>query len=138
MKVLLDTNIILDVLTAREPFLKASSTILKLCGRQITGYIATSQTTDIFYILCREGIKSHQAKAIIHSLLENTKMLDVISTDVNSALKSEMIDYEDALLVYNAKRNKMDCIITRNKKDFGNAPLSTYTPEEFLETYFSP
>jgi predicted nucleic acid-binding protein len=137
MKVLVDTNVILDVLTKREPHFEASAAFLKLCGRQVTGCIAASQTTDIFYLLRREGKDAATAKGVIKKLTENIKVLGISASDVQSALASEMTDYEDALLAYQAKRQKIACVVTRNEKDFAASPVPALSPQKFLEQFFS-
>jgi predicted nucleic acid-binding protein len=132
MKVLIDTNIILDVLTRREPHYEFSSSILKLCGTRITGCIAVSQTTDVFYLLRREGIDAVSAKSIVKKMTDNVKLLDVTAPDVQNALASAMPDYEDALLACCAGRQKADYIITRNEKDFELSPVPAMSPKQFL------
>ena len=137
MKVLIDTNVILDVLTGRKPHVESSSSFLKLCGTQIMGFVLASQTTDIFYILCREGKTEAEAKAVIRKLVDNVKMLDVFSSDAKNALDSNMIDYEDALLAYSSKHHKIDRIVTRNENDFKNSPVPALSPQDFMEEFFS-
>jgi len=136
MKVLLDTNVILDVLIGRKPYVESSSALLKLCGAHITGLITASQTTDIFYILRREGKNIDDAKNVIRKLSDHIKIIDVIAADVKAALDSDMQDYEDALLAFNGKRNKVDYIITRNETDYVKSPVQALSPIAFLEKFF--
>ena len=137
MKVLIDTNVILDVLTIREPHFESSASFLKLCGRRITGFIVASQTTDIFYLLRRAGKDVQSAKDIIKKLTGNLNVLDITSLDVQNALNAEMTDYEDSLLACRAKRQKMDYIITRNEKDFNLSQVPALSPQTFLKQFFS-
>ena len=137
MKVLIDTNVVLDVLAGREPHVKSSSAFLKLCGKKITGLIAASQTTDIFYIMCRGGKTEDEVKAVIRKLIDHIKVADVSAADVNAALNSDMPDYEDALLACSGKRHKADCIVTRNESDFKLSPILAISPQAFLEKFFS-
>ena len=137
MKVLIDTNIILDVLTKRDPHYKFSSSFLKLCGTRVTGCIAASQITDIFYILRRDGKNAVSAKNIVKKLTDNIKQVDVTAADVQNALASNMPDYEDALLAYCAKRQKADYVITRNEIDFKLSPVPALSPQQFLKQFFS-
>jgi predicted nucleic acid-binding protein len=132
MKVLIDTNVILDVLMQREPHFECSAEFLRLCGVKITGFIIASQTTDIFYLLCREGKDAAAAKSILIKLTDNIRVIDVTAADVKSALAGEMSDYEDALIAYRAKRQKADYIITRNEKDFKQSPVPALSPRAFL------
>jgi len=133
MKVLIDTNVILDVLTRREPHFEQSAAFLRLCGTRLTGCIAASQTTDIFYVLRREGIDAQAAKALVKKLTDNVKVVDTNAADVQAALASDMPDYEDALLACCAKRQRAACIVTRNEKDFKQSPVRVIAPQAFLE-----
>jgi predicted nucleic acid-binding protein len=133
MKVLIDTNVILDVLIERVPHYERSAVFLKLCGTQVDGYIAASQTTDIFYLLTRAGKSAQSAKGIIKELTDNIKVLDIITKDVNNALSSDMPDFEDALLACRAERKKIDLIITRNEKDFTFSKIPAMSPMAYLK-----
>jgi len=134
MKVLIDTNVILDVLHRREPHYGYSSAILKLCGMQITGCITASQTTDIFYLLRRFGKDAEASKAHIKKLYDNLTVLDITAVDVQNALALEMADYEDALLACCARRYKAAYIVTRNEKDFQLSPVPALSPQMFLNS----
>ena len=136
MKTLIDTNVILDVLTSREPYVEYSSAFLKLCGVQLTGLMAASQTTDIFYMLRREGQDSASSRMVIQKLTENVKVVNVTAADVKNALASDMTDYEGALLSIVGKRQKVDYIITRNEKDFRQSHVLPLSPQAFLERYY--
>ena len=133
MKVLVDTNVILDVLIGRQPHVVSSASFLKLCGATVTGMLAASQTTDIFYILRREGKDAAEAKSLIKKLTTKLKVIDLTHADVKSALESDMQDYEDALLAFGGNRHKADYIVTRNEKDFINSPVPTLSPQSFME-----
>jgi len=137
MKVLVDTNVILDVLTRREPHFEHSAAFLRLCGSRLTGCVAASQTTDIFYVLRREGLEAQAAKALIKKLTDNTKVVDINAADVQAALASDMPDYEDALLACCAKRQRASYIITRNEKDFKQSPVPALSPQAFLEQLYA-
>ncbi|MCL2545340.1 MAG: PIN domain-containing protein [Clostridia bacterium] len=137
MKVLIDTNVILDVLTRREPHFAFSAALLKLCGMQVAGCIAASQTTDIFYLLRRSGKDAQSSKAVIKRLAGNLKVLDITATDVQNALSTEMPDYEDALLACRARRHKAEYIITRNERDFQLSQVPALSPKIFLERFSS-
>ena len=137
MKVLIDTNVILDVLMKREPHFEFSAQILKLCDTNITGCITSSQTTDIFYLLRRFGKDAQSAKDMIKKLTDNVKVLDSNNIDVQNALASSMADYEDAMLAFCAKRKKNEYIITRNEGDFALSPVPAISPQTFLERLFS-
>jgi len=136
MRVLIDTNIIIDVFAEREPHYSYSASVLGLCGKRITGCITPSQTNDIYYILRRAGKSVVSAKNIIKTLTDNVKVVTSNSADVQNALASEMPDYEDALLACCAKRQKARYVVTRNEKDFKKSPIPAITPQAFLEQFF--
>ena len=133
MKVLIDTNVILDVLIGREPHLYASAAFLKLCGTKVTGFITANQTTDIFYLLRRDGKTPTESKTIIKKLTDQIKIMDVNAIDVNNALDAGMPDYEDALLAYRAKRQNARYIVTRNGTDYTKSPVAAISPQSFLD-----
>jgi predicted nucleic acid-binding protein len=137
MRVLVDTNVILDVLSRREPHFESSASFLRLCGTRITGCIAASQTTDIFYLLRREGKDTASAKDAIRKLTDNMTVLDIRAADVQDALAGDMPDYEDALLSCCAHRQNVRYIITRNEKDYGGSQVPVLSPQGFLQQFFS-
>jgi predicted nucleic acid-binding protein len=132
MKVLIDTNVIIDVLTRRNPHFDDSFAVLSLCGNKLTGYVSASQTTDIFYLLRRGGLDAYAAKNLMKKLSQTLKILDVKSMDVTHALLSPITDYEDALLACTAERQKLNYIITRNEKDFKQSAVQAVSPSLFL------
>jgi len=136
MRVLIDTNVLIDVFAEREPHHRYSASVLGLCGKRITGCITVSQTNDIYYILRRAGKSVVSAKNIIKTLTDNVKVVTSNSADVQNALASEMPDYEDALLACCAKRQKARYIVTRNEKDFNESPVPAIAPQAFLEQYY--
>ena len=138
MKALIDTNVILDALLARDPWAATAQELLRAAAMdKFKSGIIASQTTDIFYVLCRQGAGEAAAKNILKKLTDSVKVSDVTPADVQSALASDMLDYEDGLLAYAGKRHKAEYIITRNEKDFGQSPVPAISPEVFLEKLYS-
>ena len=137
-KIVIDTNVILDVMMNRMPEAEESADVLRICSSQLLGMITATQTKDIFFLLERWGKKTPaEAKALIRILRDNLKLLDVNQADVDSALDSEMNDYEDALIAHCSNRHKADCIITRNENDYKQSPVPALTPTEFLCQFYS-
>lgn len=129
MRIMLDTNIMIDILEQREPFFTDSYLVLR--NALLNGDLCmmpVSVTTDIAYILR----KNPNVKTKLLELSDMVALTDVLPTDFQEALNSEITDFEDALLVANAKRNKADCIVTRNAKDFTGTQIKVMTPKEFL------
>lgn len=133
MKILIDTNIILDVLLSRAEHLNTSMTILQLADSAFTGFITVYQTRDIFYILRRNGQSASEAKESVRLISTKLSLLNADSVDVINSLNSDMTDYEDALLAYCAMRQGIDYIVTRNTKDFEQSPIKALSPGEFIK-----
>ena len=132
MSVLIDTNIIIDALQNRERFAKDSELVV-LQAYEYDGYIAATSVTDIYYIQRRYYHDKEKARKNLEKVLKLYDIIDVTEIDCRNALRSDIPDFEDAVLVESAKRNGIDCIITRNTKDFKNTGIKVYTPIEFLE-----
>jgi len=136
VKVLIDTNIVLDVLLRRADFLDASYNVLKLSTLDKMGIFVTANgITDIYYILHRTNKDSEKSKEAIIRLLDLVSIADVTASDITNALSSKVTDFEDALAGVIAKRIKADCIITRNTKDFNNSPVPAIDPKDFLHQF---
>lgn len=133
MRVLLDTNVIIDVLAKREPFYRDALMVLKYSemGR-ITGIITASCVTDIMYIL-RKYLQAPQLRKSVQSLVSILDVCDVTKEDILQAFALEMADYEDALQAQCASKSDTQYVITRNTKDFINSSINAIEPEKFLE-----
>ena len=131
MKVLIDTNIFIDFLQNRQPFAKDSRrTILQAINYE--GFVAASSITDIYYLQHQRTHNKDKTKRDLADLLKVFNIVDTTEMDCRIALRSNLRDFEDAILVESAKRSKMDCIVTRNAKDFKDSGIPVYTPSEFL------
>ena len=133
MRVLFDTNVILDVMLLREPFVKTSALLLAEVERKnLDGFICSTTVTTIHYLV--EKAKGREAAlAQIENLLKLFRVTQVDKSCLESALKSKITDYEDAVLDESAYRENIDGIITRNEKDFKQSKLTVYNPEELLK-----
>ena len=134
MRLMIDTNIFLDVLTQREPFYADSKAVLELCeSKKIQGFLSASSVTDIFYLVHRQLHSAELAYQALGSILDIVKVLTVTNDDVLNAYITKAPDFEDCLLATCARSNKCAGIVTRNKKDFLEFGVLLYSPEEILE-----
>jgi len=133
LKILFDTNVILDVMLLREPFLKSSAFLLaEVERRNIEGFVCSTTVTTIHYLVEKtKGRKT--ALSQIENLLKIFQVTQVDKSCLESALKSKIIDFEDAVLNESASRERVDGIVTRNEKDFKQSKLTIYNPEELLK-----
>ncbi len=135
MRLMIDTNIILDVFLERDPFFKDSKAVLDLCeNRKIHGFISASTATDIFYLVRKSLNSTDEAYTALGHILNIVKVLTVTNDDVNTAFIQHASDFEDCLLATCAKSNKCSGIVTRNKKDFLTFGISTFNPEEIIDS----
>ncbi len=133
MKILVDTNIIIDALTGREPFRETAEQIFMLAANQIEDmYITASSATDIYYLIRKHLHDTDRAKNIMSKLYELFHILDVTSGDCQEALSSGVEDYEDAVVAGCANRNRMDYIVTRNIRDYEHSKVKGILPDELL------
>jgi len=133
MKIIFDTNIILDVLAHREPFFEKSRAVMQFVAEnKVKGAITANIVTDIFYVL-RKHMDNETLKTALRNLMELFEVVEVSQIDCISALDLTIKDYEDSLLICCAKRWKADCIITRNIGDFKYSPVKAITPADFLK-----
>ena len=121
MKILIDTNIILDVLCKRDDFYKDSAMVWKLCEvKKITGVVSALSIPNIIYIM-RKELDAERTKEILNS----------ISLIFTASMKFK--DYEDAVQSACASRIRAEYIITRNIRDFRESKVAAIKPAEFLE-----
>ncbi|MBP0035896.1 MAG: PIN domain-containing protein [Roseofilum sp. Belize BBD 4] len=132
MRILLDTNIVIDVALQREPFFEQSDRILASCEeRALSGYVSASTISDIFYIVRKARGKAWTIE-FLSKLLDFCAVAVVDSEIIHQALKSDFQDFEDAIQYQAALRAGLDGIVTRNPDDFRGVTLSIFTPTALL------
>ena len=133
MKVLIDTNIILDVLCKRPDFYKDSAKVFKLCEvKRISGVISALSIPNIMYIL-RKELDSEKTKEILDNLSLIFSIADLKADDLKKAADMQFKDYEDAVQSACAARIKANYIITRNIGDFTMSKVAAIKPIKLLE-----
>lgn len=133
MKILVDTNVILDVLCNRPDFVEASSKVWKYCEvNQIEGYISALSVPNIVYIL-RKELTPEKTKQLIQQITMIFQIVDLRAGDLRSAAEMFSSDYEDAIQMVQANRIQADFIVTRNIRDFRESKVPALKPAELLE-----
>ena len=134
MRALIDTCVIIDALQNREPFAQEAQQIFfTIANKHVTGYISAKSVLDIYYLTHRSTHSDAEARRILKTLLGLFDILDTTQLDCRQALSSGVSDYEDAVMCETAKRCDVDCIVTRNQKDYAKSEVTVYSPKEFLE-----
>ena len=133
MRVLIDTNIILDVLCKRPAFYEDSAKIFKLCEvKKISGVISALSIPNIMYIL-RKELDADKTREILDSLMLIFSVADLKADDLKKAADMRFKDYEDAIQSACATRIKANYIVTRNIKDFSESKVTAIKPAELLD-----
>ena len=134
MKVLVDTNIILDFLLQREPFLQDAELLFAAIDvGQIVGYVTATTLTDIFYIARKHTSSIKQARQAIAEILTVMEVCSVERAILESALNSGFDDFEDAVQIFSAVAQNLDAIVTRDNRGFLNSPISVLSIQELLQ-----
>ena len=134
MRILIDTNVIMDIIQRREPFFVDSyQAFRKAIENDVECLISASAATDIFYILRKAFQSAQKAKDRIEQLSQIVTFADVQSVDIHTSLMRSMPDFEDAVVDAVAERNGASYILTRNIKDFAGSSVPAITPTEFLK-----
>ena len=134
-KLFIDTNIVIDLLSRREPFFEESANLFSLADKKIIELSISSLTiANTSYTLLRQ-MDSGKAKAVLRKLRLIVKILPLDDKIIGLALNDDSFsDFEDGLQHFTAIENSQDIIITRNLKDFKNSKLPAMTANQFLET----
>jgi predicted nucleic acid-binding protein len=132
VNVLLDLNILLDVVLAREPFVHDALAVCRACadGRAV-GFVAAFSVSTLFYVVEKSSTREKAFEAIDHCLAS----FEIATTDrfeIERARSFQGIDFEDNLQIACAMTSRADGIVTRNKPDFASSPVPVWMPAEFL------
>lgn len=135
MRILLDTNILLDILEMRKPFVHTSGAALERC--QVNGfslYLAWHSLANCIYIYGRKAGRI-QAEQALRDLLEAMEVATVGNEEARRAFTLGFVDMEDALQAVAAEACLADFILTRNLTDFVRSPVPVLSPEQFLRKF---
>lgn len=134
MKLLIDTNVLLDVFLCREQFVAdAKKLFIMKQLKDAELWIAAQSYTDLYYV----GAKAHGSDRMQKILKEVFPLLNVCSidgADISYALDEQWQDFEDCLIWRAAKKIKADYIVTRDVADFTCSDIPVLTPGEFFST----
>jgi predicted nucleic acid-binding protein len=133
MRLLIDTNIVLDVLLKREPYFGTGRSVLGLTeDRSIREYVSASAITDIYYIAHRQIRDRDAVKELLKKLLLIVSVAGVGEREIRAALELDWRDFEDSVQYCTASLNDLDGVVTRNPADYRDARLRIWKPEELL------
>jgi predicted nucleic acid-binding protein len=133
VKILIDSNISLDVLLKREPNYLSSVKVLGLYKGGVEIFVSASSITDIYYIIRKEYGDKDAAINLIKKMLISVNVAAVTENEIRKAIELNWKDFEDAVQYSAGENIEADYIITRNKSDFSSSALPVVTPDEFLD-----
>jgi predicted nucleic acid-binding protein len=134
MKVLIDTNVVIDILLKRLPYYEDAILISILLEKGILeGYISASSITDIYYIINKEFKDKEKSLEKIKDLLDIVYIASVNEFNIYEAIDSDWDDFEDSLQYVVGKEIDVDYIVTRNVKDYETSLIKIIEPHMLLD-----
>lgn len=134
MRIMIDTNVLIDYLLSRHPYEASATKIMMLCkNSKIEGCIAAHSFLNIFYVL-RKELTNEQRRKVLKGFCAFLEVIGVDKLKIISSLNNcDFSDFEDCVQSECAKEFAADYIITRNIKDFKTSEIPAITPDDFLE-----
>ena len=133
-KLFIDTNIVIDLLSRREPFFEEAAELFSLADKkQVELSVSSLTIANTSYALLRQ-LDANKAKSILRKLRLILRILPLDDKIIGLALNDETFsDFEDGLQYFTAIEDEQELIITRNLKDFKGSKLPTMTAKQFIE-----
>ncbi|MBE6045199.1 MAG: PIN domain-containing protein [Clostridiales bacterium] len=133
MKILIDTNVILDVLFARDPFVADSITVLHMCEDDFAeAFVSAKTMADVYYFLRKQCKSEKKVRGVMQKIMSIVTVCGLKAQYFEDAFAMENDDFEDALQAACAKAEGCRLIISRNKKHYDGTGVKCLTPEEFV------
>lgn len=130
-KIFVDTNVIVDLIANRQPFSKFAIELFSLAEEGKVKLFTSSHSIATTHYLLKKYIDEKELREILHNLLDFLQIIPIDINTIKKSLKSKHKDFEDALQIITAYSiDKIDCIVTRNIKDFKNSEIPVLTPDE--------
>jgi predicted nucleic acid-binding protein len=131
-KVLFDTNVVLDVLLDRKPYVEASAAAWAAIETGISGGLLAAHALTTIHYLVRKELGGIKARRIVSDIL---RVFDVAAVDggvIEEALQLSFSDLEDGVTAAAARAAGCECIVTRDPKGFRGSPVRCLTPEAII------
>jgi predicted nucleic acid-binding protein len=132
VKVLFDTDVVLDLLLDRRPHAAAAGRLLsRVESGEISGYLCATAVTTIHY-LAAKVVGTRRARAEVQKLLSLFEIAPVNRAILEAALESGFSDFEDAVAHEAARHVEAQGIVTRNLRGFKRSAVPVYAPSDLL------
>jgi len=134
-KLFVDSDVIIDFFTDREPYINSASRIFELNELGIVQIYLSAISLNNIYYLTRKYLGHKMAIQIIEELVQITEIIGTTKKEIVQALKNDFKDFEDSIQYSSALTiTGIDAIITRNTKDYVNSKIAVFTSENYLKT----
>jgi predicted nucleic acid-binding protein len=132
-KIFVDTNILIDLIADRKPFSKSAILIFDAAERKQVSLFTSSHSIVTTYYVLKKYVDERKLRDVILGLFEFLTVIPVDSDILKKGLRSKYKDFEDSIQIFcSTKIEKMDCIVTRNIRDFKGSELPVYAPDELI------
>jgi len=133
-KIFVDSDVVIDFFTDRMPFANPASELFDWAEKEkVHVYLSAVSINNIYYIV-RKYLGHKKAVRIIEDLTEITEIIGTTKSEIVQALKNDFKDFEDSVQYSTALSiGGIEAIITRNVKDYRNAQIAVFTPENYLK-----
>ena len=132
IKAYIDCNILIDWLLDREPFSFYATKIIELAeNKEIEAYVSALTLANTYYVISKE-LNRKLADEFLKDSLKIFQFTDITKKTIKESIEKKHKDFEDDLHYQTAVENKLDYLITRNKKDFKKTNIMVVDSEEFL------
>ncbi len=132
-KILVDTNIVLDLLAKREEFLTEAQEIFTLSDKKKVKLHVSSLTFANTHYILSQSYKSDNSRKILRKFKVLVEVLPMDDKIIDLSLASDFKDFEDAIQYYTAIENDLDLILTRNLKDFKLSKIPVLTAKDYMQ-----
>ena len=135
-KVFLDTNILIDLIADRKPFSKYAIEIFRKAETKEFQLYTSSHSIATSHYLLKKYKEEKELRKVLSDLLDYLTLIPVDADIINKSLRSRHKNFEDSIQIFCASSiKKMDCIITRNTKDFKNSDIPAFNPDEIILSF---
>lgn len=132
MRLLIDTNVILDMVLKRKNCDMSMRLFQTVRESGADAYITASSVTDLFYIIRKDTHDTERTYVIMENIFGLVKVLSVTEKDIMDAFGKKWKDFEDCVQYISGKNNQINYIVTVNQKDYEDTQIPALTPQECI------
>lgn len=136
IRVFLDTNILVDLIADRQPFSKYAIELFKRVDAKSVKLFTSSHSIATTHYLLKKYLDEKSLRELLNDLFDYLTVVPVDADVLKKGLRSRHKDFEDAIQIFCASGiEKIDCIVTRNTKNYKGCEVLVLTPDEFCLKY---